>query len=83
MYYSYFKIFKKKMFEVRLKFVIKENMMNFIIWNKNKKKYKECKNIFKNLKILKKKQKKDPLFNIINNYKYAIYQIYTIGLYIF
>nr|UXY88339.1 hypothetical protein Cry52Nrm2_p148 [Cryptomonas curvata] len=83
MYYSSFKISKKKIFEVRLKFFIKENMMNFAFWNKNKEKSKECKNKFTIIKILKKKQKKNPIFNPINSYKYAIYQIYTVGLYIF
>jgi hypothetical protein len=81
MFYSSFKISKKKKFEVRIKFFIKENTMNFAIWNKKQKRSKECKNKFRNIKILKKKKKKDPIFNLINNYKYAIYQIYTIGLY--
>lgn len=83
MYYFSFKISKKKIFEVRLKLFIKENTINYAIWNKNQKKSKECKNKFKNIKILKKKHKKNPIFTVINTYKYAIYQIYMIGLYIF
>jgi hypothetical protein len=83
MQYFYIKISKKKIFEIILTIYKKENKMNLAYWNKFQKKFKDCKNKFSNIKILKKKLKKIPIFELINNYNNAIYYVYMIEFYIF